>query len=132
GPPAIEVTSLAFLCALTFGLTTDYAVLVLARIKEQHDLGHGNEEAVAIGIGATGRVITAAAAALAVVFLAFAVSKVFFMKQIAIAAAAAVIIDTTLVRALLVPALMGLFGAWNWWAPAPLRRLHERFGLTGG
>jgi RND superfamily putative drug exporter len=132
GPPAIEVTSLAFLCALTFGLTTDYAVLVMARIKEQHDLGHGNEEAVAIGIGATGRVITAAAAALAVVFLAFAVSKVFFMKQIAIAAAAAVIIDTTLVRALLVPALMGLFGAWNWWAPAPLRRLHERFGLTGG
>jgi RND superfamily putative drug exporter len=130
GPPAIEVTSLAFLCALTFGLTTDYAVLVMARIKEQHDLGLGNEEAVAIGIGATGRVITAAAAALAVVFLAFAVSKVFFMKQIAIAEAAAVIIDTTLVRALLVPALMALFGAWNWWAPRPLRRLHTRFGLT--
>ncbi|MDX6677721.1 MAG: hypothetical protein QOE31_1773 [Solirubrobacteraceae bacterium] len=130
GPPAIEVTSLAFLCALTFGLTTDYAVLVMARIKEQHDLGLGNEEAVAIGIGATGRVITAAAAALAVVFLAFAVSKVFFMKQIAIAEAAAVIIDTTIVRALLVPALMALFGAWNWWAPRPLRRLHTRFGLT--
>jgi RND superfamily putative drug exporter len=129
GPPAIEVTSLAFLCALTFGLTTDYAVLVMARIKEQHDLGLDNEEAVAIGIGATGRVISAAAAALAVVFLAFAVSKVFFMKQIAIAEAAAVIIDTTLVRALLVPALMGLFGAWNWWAPRPLRRLHTRFGL---
>ncbi|HEV7805836.1 MAG TPA: MMPL family transporter [Solirubrobacteraceae bacterium] len=130
GPSAIEVTSLAFLCALTFGLATDYAVLVLARIKEQHDLGASNEEAVALGIGATGRVITAAAAALAVVFLAFAVSKVFFMKQIAIGEAAAVIIDTTIVRALLVPALMGLFGDWNWWAPAPLRRLHERFGLA--
>nr|MBA3748993.1 MMPL family transporter [Solirubrobacterales bacterium] len=129
GPAAIEVTSLAFLCALTFGLATDYAVLVMARIKEQHDLGLDNEEAVAIGIGATGRVITAAAAAIAVVFLAFAVSKVFFMKQIAIAEAAAVIIDTTIVRALLVPALMGLFGAWNWWAPRPLRRLHTRFGL---
>ena len=101
----------------------------MARIKEQHDLGLDNEEAVAIGIGATGRVITAAAAALAVVFLAFAVCKVFFMKQIAIAEAAAVIIDTTLVRALLVPALMGLFGAWNWWAPRPLRRLQARFGL---
>jgi RND superfamily putative drug exporter len=130
GPAAIEVTSLAFLCALTFGLATDYAVLVLARIKEQHDLGASNEEAVALGIGATGRVITAAAAALAVVFLAFAVSKVFFMKQIAIGEAAAVIVDTTIVRALLVPALMGLFGDWNWWAPRPLRRLHARVGLT--
>src|SRR5205085_1612142 len=124
--PAIEVTSLAFICALTFGLTTDYAVLVMARIKEQHELGLDNEEAVAVGIGATGRVITAAAAAIAVVFLAFAVSKVFFMKQIAIAEAAAVIIDTTIVRALLVPSLMAMFGSWNWWAPAPLRRRHER------
>jgi RND superfamily putative drug exporter len=132
GPPAIEVTSLAFLCALTFGLATDYAVLVLARIKEQHALGMDNKQAVAIGIGATGRVITAAAAAIAVVFLAFAVSKVFFMKQIAIAEAAAVIIDTTIVRALLVPALMALFGEWNWRAPRPLRVLHARFGLKEG
>ena len=131
GPAALEVTSMAFLVAVTFGLATDYAVLVLARIKEQHDLGMDNEEAVAVGIGATGRVITAAAAAIAVVFLAFAVSKVFFMKQIAIGEAAAVIIDTTIVRALLVPALMGMFGAWNWWAPAPLRRLHARFGFSG-
>jgi len=131
GPAALEVTSMAFLVAITFGLATDYAVLVLARIKEQHDLGMDNEEAVAVGIGATGRVITAAAAAIAVVFLAFAVSKVFFMKQIAIGEAAAVIIDTTIVRALLVPALMGMFGAWNWWAPAPLRRLHARFGVAG-
>ena len=131
GPAALEVTSLAFLSVLTFGLATDYAVLVIARVKEQHDLGASNEEAVAVGIGATGRVITAAAAAVAVVFLAFAVSKVFLMKQIAIGEAAAVIIDTTIVRALLVPALMGLFGEWNWWAPKPLRRLHERFGFSG-
>ncbi|MGH2900366.1 MAG: MMPL family transporter, partial [Solirubrobacteraceae bacterium] len=117
GPAAIEVTSLAFLFAVTFALATDYAVLVLARIKEQHDGGASNEEAVAIGIGRTGRVITAAAAAIAVVFLAFAVSKVFFMKQIAIGEMAAVIIDTTIVRALLVPALMRLFGECNWWAP---------------
>lgn len=126
GPAAIEVTSLAFLFALTFALATDYAVLVMARIKEQHDLGASNEEAVAVGIGRTGRVITAAAAAIAVVFLAFGVSKVFFMKQIAVGEAAAVIVDTTIVRALLVPALMGLFGAWNWWAPGPLRRLQAR------
>ena len=132
GPAAIEVTSLAFLFALTFALATDYAVLVMARIKEQHDLGATNEEAVAVGIGRTGRVISAAAAAIAVVFLAFAVSKIFFMKQIAVAEAAAVIIDTTIVRALLVPALMGLFGEWNWWAPPPLRRLQARFGFAEG
>jgi uncharacterized membrane protein YdfJ with MMPL/SSD domain len=127
GPAAIEVTSLAFLFALTFALATDYAVLVMARIKEQHDLGESNEEAVAMGIARTGRVITAAAAAIAVVFLAFGVSKVFFMKQIAVGEAAAVIIDTTIVRALLVSALMRLLGDWNWWAPAPLRRLQARF-----
>ena len=84
GPAAIEVTSLVFLFAVTFGLATDYAVLVMARIKEQHDLGLPNEEAVAIGMGRTGRVITAAAAMIAVVFLAFGVSSVFFMKQIAV------------------------------------------------
>jgi uncharacterized membrane protein YdfJ with MMPL/SSD domain len=130
GPAAIEVTSLAFLFVVTFGLATDYAVLVLARIKEQHDLGMDNEEAVAAGIGRTGHIITAAAAAIAIVFLAFGVSKVFFMKQIAVGEAAAVIVDTTLVRALLVPVLMRLFGAWNWWAPAPLRRLHARYGFV--
>ncbi len=130
GPAAIEVTSLAFLFVVTFGLATDYAVLVLARIKEQHDLGESNIEAVAVGIGRTGRVITAAAAAIAIVFLAFGVSKVFFMKQIALGEAAAVIIDTTIVRALLVPALMRLLGEWNWWAPGPLRRLQARYGFA--
>ena len=130
GPAAVEVTSLAFLFAITFALATDYAVLVMARIKEQHDLGAPNDEAVAIGIGKTARVISAAALAIAIVFLAFGVSKVFFMKQIALAEAAAVLIDVTIVRALLVPALMGLLGDWNWWAPRPLRRLHARFSLT--
>jgi RND superfamily putative drug exporter len=130
GPKAIEVTSLVFLFVVTFGLATDYAVLVLARIKEQHDLGASNEEAVAVGIGRTGRVITAAAAAIAIVFLAFGVSKVFFMKQIALGEAAAVIVDTTIVRALLVPALMRLFGEWSWWAPGPLRRLQARYGFA--
>ena len=129
GPAAIEVTSLVFLFAVTFGLATDYAVLVMARIKEQHDLGLPNEEAVAIGIGRTGRVITAAAAMIAVVFLAFAVSSVFFMKQIAVGQAVGVLIDATIVRALLVPALMRLFGEWNWWAPGPLKRVQQRFGI---
>ncbi len=130
GPAAIEVTSLVFLFAVIFGLATDYAVLVMARIKERHDLGDSNEEAVAVGIGRTGRVITAAAVAIAVVFLAFGVSSVFFVKQIAIGMAFGVMIDATIVRALLVPSLMRLFGEWNWWAPKPLRRIYLRFGFS--
>jgi uncharacterized membrane protein YdfJ with MMPL/SSD domain len=130
GPAAIEVTSLVFLFAVIFGLATDYAVLVMARIKERHDLGDSNEEAVAVGIGRTGRVITAAALAIAVVFLAFGVSTVFFVKQIAIGMAFGVMIDATIVRALLVPSLMRLFGEWNWWAPKPLRRVYLRLGFS--
>ncbi|HYI35624.1 MAG TPA: MMPL family transporter [Thermoleophilaceae bacterium] len=129
GPAAVEVTSLVFLFAVIFGLATDYAVLVVARIKEQHDLGVPNEEAVAVGIGRTGRVITAAAVMIAVVFLAFGVSSVFFMKQIAVGQAVGVLLDATIVRALLVPSLMALLGEWNWWAPGPLRRLQARFGF---
>jgi uncharacterized membrane protein YdfJ with MMPL/SSD domain len=129
GPAAIEVTSLVFLFAIVFGLATDYAVLVMARIKELHDRGFSNEEAVATGIGRTGRVISAAAVMIAVVFLAFGVSSVFFMKQIALGTAFGVLLDATIVRALLVPSLMRLFGEWNWWAPAPLRRFQLRYGV---
>jgi uncharacterized membrane protein YdfJ with MMPL/SSD domain len=130
GPAAIEVTSLVFLFAVIFGLATDYAVLVMARIKERYDSGDSNEEAVAVGIGRTGRVITAAALAIALVFLAFGVSSVFFVKQIAIGMAVGVMLDATIVRALLVPSLMRLLGDWNWWAPKPLRRLQVRFGFS--
>jgi putative drug exporter of the RND superfamily len=130
GPSAVEVTSLVFLFAILFGLATDYAVLVMARIKERRDLGDSNEEAVATGIARTGRVITAAALAIAVVFLAFGVSSVFFVKQIAIGMAVGVLLDATVVRALLVPSLMRLFGEWNWWAPKPLRRVYARLGFS--
>jgi len=130
GPAAIEVTSLVFLFAVIFGLATDYAVLVMARIKERHDAGDSNEEAVATGIARTGRVITAAALAIAVVFLAFGVSTVFFVKQIAIGMAVGVMLDATVVRALLVPSLMRLLGEWNWWAPKPLRRIYLRLGFS--
>jgi RND superfamily putative drug exporter len=130
GPAAIEVTSLVFLFTVIFGLATDYAVLVMARIKERYDLGDSNEEAVATGIARTGRVITAAALAIAIVFLAFGVSSVFFVKQIAIGMAVGVMLDATVVRALLVPSLMRLFGEWNWWAPRPLRRIQQRWGFS--
>jgi RND superfamily putative drug exporter len=126
GPSAIEVSMLVVLFAVTFGLATDYAVLVMARIKELHDQGLPNEEAVATGIARTGRVITAAAMLLAVVFLCFTTGRIFFMKEIGIGQAAAVLIDASIVRALLVPSLMRLFGDWNWWAPRPLRLVHER------
>jgi RND superfamily putative drug exporter len=130
GPEAIETALLVVVGATTFGLATDYAVLVLARIKEYHDEGKDNETAVALGIERTGRVITAAALLLAVVFLAFTSSEIFFMKEVGFAQAVAVLIDASIVRALLVPALMRLFGQWNWWAPRPLRRLHARLGLA--
>ena len=99
-----------FLFAVTFALATDYAVLVMARIKELRDDGLSNEDAVAQGVARTGRIISAAAVMIAVVFAAFAVSPVFFMKQIAIGMALGVIIDATIVRALLVPSLMRLLG----------------------
>ena len=132
GPSAVEINSLVFLFAVIFGLATDYAVLVMARIKEQHDRGVPNEDAVAIGIARTGRVITAAALMIAVVFAAFGVSNVFFMKQIAVGQAFGVLVDATVVRAFLVPALMRLFGEWNWWAPRRLARVHRRVGLQEG
>jgi RND superfamily putative drug exporter len=130
GPSGMETSTLVLMFATVFGLSTDYAVLVLARIKELHDSGLPNEEAVARGIARTGRVISAAALCLAAVFLAFTAGSIFFMKQAGIGYAAAVLIDATLVRALLVPALMRLFGDWNWWAPAPLRRFQRRFGFS--
>jgi RND superfamily putative drug exporter len=130
GPEGMEISTLVVMFAVIFGLSTDYAVLVLARIKEFHDSGLPNEEAVARGIARTGRVVTAAGLCLAAVFLAFTTSSIFFVKEAGIGYAAAVLIDTTLVRALLVPALMRLFGDWNWWAPGPLRRFHKRFGFS--
>ncbi len=130
GPDGMETSTLVVMFAVIFGLSTDYAVLVLARIKEMHDSGLPNEEAVARGIARTGRVISAAGLCLAAVFLAFTTSSIFFMKEAGLGYAAAVLIDTTLVRALLVPALMRLFGDWNWWAPAPLRRFQQRYGFS--
>jgi RND superfamily putative drug exporter len=130
GPNAIETGLLVVVAATTFGLATDYAVLVLARIKEYRDRGMDNQTSIVLGIERTGRVITAAALLLAVVFLAFATSSIFFMKQAGFGQAVAVAIDASIVRALLVPAVMRLLGDWNWWAPRPLRYLHDRLGLA--
>ncbi|HWH44177.1 MAG TPA: MMPL family transporter [Thermoleophilaceae bacterium] len=129
---ALESTLPLLLFAVAFGLSTDYAVFLLSRIKEARDSGVPDGEAVAVGLERTGRIVTAAAILFSVAIGAFATSEIVFLKQNGIGTAVAVLIDASIVRALLVPALMELLGRWNWWAPGPLRRLHRRFGLSEG
>ncbi|HKZ15206.1 MAG TPA: MMPL family transporter [Solirubrobacterales bacterium] len=131
-PGAIEQTMPILMFAVAFGLSTDYAVFLLSRIKEARDAGASDSECVAIGLERTGRIVTAAAVLFAVAMLAFATSKIIFIKENGVGTALAVLIDASIIRALLVPALMELLGKWNWWAPAPLRRLHERIGISEG
>lgn len=128
-PGAIEQTMPILLFAVAFGLSTDYAVFLLSRIKEARDHGASDSESVAIGLERTGRIVTAAALLFAVAMGAFATSQIIFIKENGVGTALAVLIDATIIRALLVPSLMELLGKWNWWAPAPLRRLHERWGI---
>jgi uncharacterized membrane protein YdfJ with MMPL/SSD domain len=131
-PGAIEQTMPILLFAVAFGLSTDYAVFLLSRIKEARDNGASESECVAIGLERTGRIVTAAALLFAVAMGAFATSQIIFIKENGVGTALAVLIDASIVRALLVPSLMELLGKWNWWAPAPLRRLHERIGISEG
>jgi uncharacterized membrane protein YdfJ with MMPL/SSD domain len=130
GSGALEQTMPILLFAVAFGLSTDYAVFLLSRIKEARDGGAGESESVAIGLERTGRIVTAAALLFAVAVGAFATSQIVFIKENGVGTALAVLIDASIIRALLVPSLMALLGRWNWWAPAPLRRLHDRFGLS--
>jgi len=126
---ALDATQPIFLFAVGFGLATDYGVFLLSRIKEAHDAGAENSEAVAIGLERTGRIVTAAALLFAVAIGAFVTSEVVFVKELGLGAALAVLIDASIIRALLVPSLMELLGPANWWAPRPLRKVYERFGL---
>ena len=126
----IEATQPVLLFAIAFGLATDYAVFLLSRIKEARDAGLDDRAAVAFGVERTGRIVTAAALLFCVAIGAFATSGILFIKLLGVGTALAVAIDATIIRALLVPALMALLGKWNWWAPGPLRRLHARIGLS--
>jgi RND superfamily putative drug exporter len=132
GVGALDATQPILLFAIGFGLATDYGVFLLARIKEAHDAGAPNSEAVALGLERTGRIVTAAAALFAVAVSAFATSQIVFIKELGIGTALTVLLDASLIRALLVPSLMALLGPLNWWAPRPLRWLHERTGLREG
>lgn len=126
---ALDASQMVLLFVLVFALSTDYGVFVLGRIKEARDSGMPSREAVVAGMGTTGPLVTAAAVLFCVAIGAFATSEVVFIKEVGIGTAFAVLIDATVVRALLLPALMGVLGERAWAAPRLLRRLHGRFGL---
>jgi RND superfamily putative drug exporter len=126
---SIDATQPILIFAIAFGLSMDYEVFLLSRIKERFDETGDNRAAVSSGLQRTGWLITSAAMLMAVVFSAFGTSKIIFIQEIGIGLAIAVIIDATLVRMLLVPATMRLLGKWNWWAPAPLRAVWRWVGL---
>jgi RND superfamily putative drug exporter len=129
-PGAIDTTQPLMIAAIGFGLSTDYGVFLLSRIKEARDGGLDDAESVAAGLERTGRIVTAAALLFVVAIGAFASSRIVQIKEIGVGTALAVVLDATIVRALLVPSLMRLLGRWNWWAPGPLARLHARLRLS--
>jgi RND superfamily putative drug exporter len=122
----VEPTDFVVAATVIFALSTDYGVFLLGRIKEARDTGADDREAVAAGLGATGRVVTAAAILLAVAIGAFSTSSISFIQEIGLAVATGVLLDAFIVRSLLVPSLMALLGRRNWWSPRSLRRLHDR------
>ncbi|MEV0712574.1 MMPL family transporter [Nocardia aurea] len=115
---------------LAFGLSMDYEVFLLSRIREEWLLTHDNTRAVAIGVARTGRIFTAAAVLMAIVMGAMITSKVAFMQLMGLGLTLTILTDATIIRGLLAPALMRLLGPLNWWAPKPLVRLHTRIGLS--
>ena len=119
---AIDLTTPLLLFVFIFGLTMDYEVFLLSRIKEEYDRSGDNDAAVLRGIAASGPVVTAAAVCMTIVFLGFAVGGLVPVKEIGVGMAVAVILDVTVVRGLLLPAIMTLLGRSNWWSPAWLRR----------
>ena len=127
--PSRPPTPLIMFC-FVFGLSMDYEVLLLSRVQEEYERTGDNAQAVAEASSRTGRLITGAAAIMAAVFFGFATADSVIIKAVGIGIGLAVVIDATIVRALLVPATMRLMGRWNWWAPAPLASLHRRLGLA--
>jgi putative drug exporter of the RND superfamily len=128
-PQSIDPSIPVILFSIVFGLSMDYEVLLVSRIHEEYVRTGDNTKAVAHGLERTGRIITGAAAIMVTVFLAFGLAEVVIIKAIGIGLAIAVALDATLVRMLVVPAVMRLLGEWTWWAPRPLRRLYSRAGL---
>ena len=119
---SVDTGSIILVAVVAFGLSMDYEVFLLSRIKEEHDAGRSNVESVATGLQRSARIITAAAGLLAIVFASFMLSGVTSIKMLGFGVAFAILLDASLVRALLVPALMRLFGERNWWAPNAMKR----------
>ena len=117
-PQPIETTNPVIMFCIVFGLSMDYEVLMLSRIHEEWEITGDNTKAVANGLQKTGRLITGAAAIMVVVFMAFGLSSVVILKQIGLGLALAILLDATIVRALVVPSTMRLMGKWNWWTPS--------------
>ncbi|MFE7773003.1 MMPL family transporter [Streptomyces sp. NPDC057445] len=129
---SIETTLPVLMFCVAFGLSMDYGVFLLSRIKEEYDRTGDHEHAVGYGLRRTGGLITAAAVILAVVMVAIGTSRVSNTKMLGLGIALAVVMDAMVVRSLLVPSVMKLTGRATWWAPAPLRAFHSRFGLSEG
>jgi RND superfamily putative drug exporter len=128
-PNPIDTSIPILMFCILFGLSMDYEVLLLSRIKEEYGRTGDNARAVALGLEKTGRLVTGAAAIMAAVFFSFVLAETTVIKAIGLGMGLAVTVDATIVRALLVPATMRLMGRWNWWAPKPLARLYDRLGL---
>src|SRR5918997_827979 len=129
-PGPINTTTPIIMFCILFGLSMDYEVMLLSRIKEEYEKTGDNRLSVAVGIERTGRLITGAALIMATVFFSFGLAEAVVIKAIGLGMGLAVLVDATIIRALLVPATMRLMGDWNWWAPKPLARLHQRLGLS--
>jgi putative drug exporter of the RND superfamily len=129
-PGSINTTTPIIMFCILFGLSMDYEVMLLSRIREEYGRTGDNRSSVALGIERTGRLITGAALIMATVFFSFGLAEAVVIKAIGLGMGLAVLVDATIVRALLVPATMRLMGRWNWWAPKPLARLHGWLGLS--
>lgn len=128
-PAPLNLSMVVLLCTIAFSLSIDYEIFLLSRIKEARDSGMTNNTAIVVGLGRVGRIISSAALLLTITLVSFA-SGLSFMKMFGIGTALAVVIDATIIRGVVVPAFLRLAGDWNWWAPAPLRWVHSKIGIS--
>ncbi|BBX03811.1 hypothetical protein BST36_02895 [Mycolicibacterium moriokaense] len=128
-PAPLNLSMVVLLCAIAFSLSVDYEIFLLSRIKEARESGMSNDDAIVVGLGRVGRIVTSAALLLTITLVSFA-NGMSFMKMFGIGTALAVVIDATIIRGVVVPAFLRVAGELNWWAPKPLRWLHSRIGIS--
>jgi putative drug exporter of the RND superfamily len=128
-PAPLNLSMVVLLCCIAFSLSVDYEIFLLSRIKEARDSGMSNNDAIVVGLGRVGRIISSAALLLTITLLSFA-NGLSFMKMFGIGTALAIVIDATVIRGVVVPAFLRVAGELNWWAPPPLKWLHARIGFS--